>query len=150
VTGDFIIHDGSGGRPSSPFRSNKGGFKYNPGVIYMYQGGMQSYQVGINIHKDPLYIGIWYRNDEFEFLENDALILMAGINMNFNEESRIKLLYSYDAMLSDVTKATGGTHEFTLIIEFDEIQLFGNKNRSGFSNHGPVRRNAGALECSPF
>ncbi|MFC2107550.1 PorP/SprF family type IX secretion system membrane protein [Bacteroidota bacterium] len=150
ISGDFIIHDESGGRPSSSFRTQRGGFKYNPGIIYMYQGGMQSYQVGINIHKDPLYIGIWYRNDEFEFLEHDALILMAGINMNFNSESRLKLLYSYDAMLSDVTKATGGTHEFTLIIEFDEIQLFGNKKRGGFGNRGPMHKNTGALECSPF
>ncbi|MBU2650048.1 MAG: PorP/SprF family type IX secretion system membrane protein [Bacteroidetes bacterium] len=155
VTGDFIVQDEINRGRKKSFNISEGGFKFNPGVIYMYQGGMQSYSAGINVYRDPVYVGIWYRNDEFEFLNNDALVLTAGLSIFINEISRIKMFYSYDCMLTDITKATGGSHEVTIVIELDELYMFDKKKRRGgfgFGNYTSGRTKAmpRALECSPF
>lgn len=128
---------------------NNEGFKFNPAIIYMNQAGLDSWSVGLNIYKQPLYVGVWYRNSEFQFLNNDALIVMLGLNTNFGDNTRMKLVYSYDIMLTDITRATGGSHELTLIFELDEMHLFGNSSRNNFGN---FRNNSmpRALECSPF
>lgn len=126
---------------------NDRGFKFNPAIIYMNQAGMDSWSVGLNVYKQPIYVGVWYRNSEFQFLDNSALIIMLGLNTNFGDNARMKFVYSYDAMLTDITKATGGSHELTLIFELDEMHLFGN-SRGGFSPRS--KNNYRDLECSPF
>jgi type IX secretion system PorP/SprF family membrane protein len=127
---------------------NDRGFKFNPAIIYMNQAGMDSWSVGINIYKQPIYVGVWYRNSEFQFLDNSALIIVLGLNVNFGDDARMKFLYSYDAMLTDITKATGGSHELTLIFELDDMRLFGANRGGGFD----AGNKAGYkdLECSPF
>jgi type IX secretion system PorP/SprF family membrane protein len=126
---------------------NDRGFKFNPAIIYMNQAGMDSWSVGLNVYKQPIYVGVWYRNSEFQFLDNSALIIMLGLNTNFGDNARMKFVYSYDAMLTDITKATGGSHELTLIFELDDMHLFGN-SRGGFSPRS--KHNYRDLECSPF
>ncbi len=145
ATADFQIQQSES---ASRYGRSSGGFKFNPALIYMNQAGMDSWSVGLNIYKNPLYVGAWYRNSEFQFLNNDALIVMLGLNTNFGDNTRMKLIYSYDIMLTDITRATGGSHELTLIFELDEMRLFGS-NRNHFGNR---RMNSmpRALECSPF
>ena len=126
---------------------NDRGFKFNPAIIYMNQAGMDSWSVGLNVYKQPIYVGVWYRNSEFQFLDNSALIIMLGLNTNFGDNARMKFVYSYDAMLTDITKATGGSHELTLIFELDDMHLFGS-SRGGFSPRS--KHNYRDLECSPF
>lgn len=128
-------------------RNSDRAFKYNPAIIYMNQAGMDSWSVGMNVYKFPLYIGLWYRSSEFQFLSNDALIILLGINTNFGDDTRMKLVYSYDVMLTDLTKATGGSHEISLIFEMDNMHLFGSNQR----NFRHSRMNQGReIECSPF
>ncbi len=127
--------------------SSDRGFKYNPAIIYMNQGGMDSWSVGINVYKHPLYVGAWYRNSEFQFLNNDAIIVLLGINANFGDATRMKLVYSYDIQLTDLTKATGGSHELTLIFELDDMALFSN---SGGYRHSRMDKMGRQIECSPF
>ncbi|MFO8128858.1 MAG: PorP/SprF family type IX secretion system membrane protein [Bacteroidales bacterium] len=154
VTGDFIIQDEINRGPNKAFQMQEGGFKFNPGIIYQYQGGMQSYSAGINVYKHPIYVGLWYRNDDFEFMGHDMLILTVGLNTIFNDNSRMKIFYSYDAMLSDVTKATGGSHEIVLVFELDELHLFNPGSRRMFQvgnyTNGRNKNMPSALECSPF
>ena len=126
---------------------NDRGFKFNPAIIYMNQAGMDSWSVGLNVYKQPIYVGVWYRNSEFQFLDNSALVIMLGLNTNFGDNARMKFVYSYDAMLTDITKATGGSHELTLIFELDDMHLFGS-SRGGFSPRS--KHNYRDLECSPF
>lgn len=123
------------------------GFKYNPGIIYMNQAGMDSWSIGMNVYKYPLYVGLWYRSSEFQFLNNDALIVLLGINTNFGTDTRMKLVYSYDIMLTDLTKATGGSHEITLIFEMDDIRLFGTEHGNFRGSRMDQYRD---IECSPF
>ncbi|MEN8224976.1 MAG: PorP/SprF family type IX secretion system membrane protein [Bacteroidota bacterium] len=138
---DFQVQPDEGGRNSS------NGFKYNPAIIYMNQAGMDSWSIGMNVYKFPLYVGAWYRSSEFQFLNNDALIVLIGLNSNFGGDTRMKLVYSYDVMLTDLTKATGGSHELTLIFEMDDMRLFG--NNPGF-NHNRMDRMGREVECSSF
>jgi len=130
-------------------RSSDRGFKYNPAIIYMNQGGMDSWSIGMNVYKMPLYVGLWYRNSEFQFLNNDAMVILLGVNANFGESTRMRLIYSYDVMLTDLTKATGGSHELTLTFELDDMRLFGNGGRNNFRNNR-MDRLGKEVECSSF
>ncbi len=155
VSFDVMVQDMQGKGPNRLFKSTKKGFRFNPGFIYQYQGGMSSYQLGINMYKHPLYLGIWYRNDEFKFMDYDAIVAMVGINIDFDDLNRMKLFYSYDLQLTDLMRATGGTHELVLLFEFDAMRLFGGGdskkyNRAG--NYTARRRHTmpKALECPSF
>lgn len=128
--------------------------KINPGIIYQYQGEFQSFSLGLNIYKNPIYIGLWYRNEDFDFSKSETLIAMLGINANFGEDIRMKMLYSFDMSLQNNIVGAGGAHEFTLIFEFDSLELFSKSNSSSNFNRdmGNTRRksNMDRLECSPF
>lgn len=138
---DFQVQQAEGSRSSDR------GFKYNPAFIYMNQAGMDSWSVGMNVYKFPLYVGAWYRTSEFQFLSNDAIIVLLGLNAEFGGDVRMKLVYSYDVMLTDLTKATGGSHEITLIFEMDDVKLFG--SGPGWSN-SRMQQFGKDIECSPF
>jgi type IX secretion system PorP/SprF family membrane protein len=133
--------------PDESAKNSSRGFKYNPAIIYMNQGGMDSWSVGMNVYKFPLYVGLWYRSSEFQFLNNDALIVLLGINTNFGGDARMKLVYSYDVMLTDLTKATGGSHEITLIFELDDMKMFGAESGRRPGRMDTMGRD---IECSPF
>ncbi len=127
--------------------------KFNPGVYFVQQGPFQTFGMGINLYYKTLYGGIWYRNTEIEFSNTEAsVILMLGINAQFNESSRLKILYSYDLGLNDYLARSGGAHEISLLIGLDDFSLFspnkryfgrGVKSSSGQTVYQP-------LECSPF
>ena len=133
-------------QPVQNSKASMYGFKYNPAFIYMNQAGMDSWSIGMNVYKFPLYVGLWYRSSEFQFLNNDALIVLLGLNTNFGGDIRMKLVYSYDVMLTDLTKATGGSHEITLIFEMDDARLFGETRRAN-SRQAKFGKD---IECSPF
>lgn len=137
---DFQIQQDEGSRNSDR------GFKYNPAIMYMNQGGMDSWSVGVNVYKFPLYVGAWYRNSEMQFMDNDAVIMLLGINTNFGDNTRMKLIYSYDIILTELAKATGGSHEISLIFEMDDMRLFGNNVRKS----SQMDRFGREIECSPF
>lgn len=140
-TMDFQIQQMEGSRGGG------NGFKYNPAFIYMNQAGMDSWSIGMNVYKFPLYVGVWYRSSEFQFLTNDAIIVLLGLNAEFGGDVRMKLVYSYDMMLTELTKATGGSHEITLIFEMDDVKLFG--SGPGWNN-SRMQQFGKDIECSPF
>lgn len=124
---DFVIQ-----QISNP----KKGFKFNPGLMYENMSGFHTFTLGSNISKSVLYTGIWYRNKQSQIYNYQALILLAGVNIQMvNQYSRMKLMYSYDVSLTQM-KGTGGAHEITLRFEFDQIHLF--KSKSSFSNDFPI------------
>jgi type IX secretion system PorP/SprF family membrane protein len=124
---DFVIQ-----QISNP----KKGFKFNPGLLYEYMSGFNTFTLGANIAKSALYTGIWYRNKQSQIYNYQALILLAGLNIPMvNRYSRIKLMYSYDVSINGM-QGTGGAHEITLRFEFDQIHLF--KSKSSFADDYPV------------
>ncbi len=137
---DFIID----------FKKNRGYYnrarniKINPGILYQSQANMSLFALGINAYISNVYFGMWYRNEIFRKTSFTNLVWLAGMNIPFNTDTRMKLMYSFDMNTSRNTNFTGPSHEISLIFELDNARLINpNKIRT------PMRaRNT--LECSPF
>lgn len=127
VHGDMIILED---------RNRAKGFKYNPAIMFENYAGFNTMNIGMNLAKSALYAGIWYRNQQSNFADLQALIFLFGLNIPLtNEFSRMKVMYSYDVTLGQ-PRATGGTHEIALLFEFDQIRLI--KSKSLFKNDYPM------------
>jgi type IX secretion system PorP/SprF family membrane protein len=89
-----------------------------PSFIYRIQGAISQLDFGLNYHVDPISIGIWYRGKPFEksiigSSNQDALIFQMGLYMkNFT------IGYSYDFSVSQLSAASGGAHEVSIVYEF--------------------------------
>jgi len=89
-----------------------------PSFIYRIQGAISQLDFGLNYHIDPVSIGIWYRGKPFEksFIgsaNQDALIFQMGLYLkNFT------IGYSYDFSISQLSAASGGAHEISVVYEF--------------------------------
>lgn len=118
-------------------RSNpKKGFRFNPGLLFINQNGFNTITLGSNVSKSVLYAGIWYRNRQSQIYDYQAMVLMVGLNIPMvNKYSRLKLMYSYDLDLTEMS-GSGGAHEITLRFEFDQIHLV--KSRDNFANEYPI------------
>lgn len=128
------------------FYKRSSSFKINPGFIYQSQATLSQFAFGANFYFTSIYLGIWYKNESFEYDTYSTLSLMAGIKIPFNEVVRMKLMYSYDFVIYPEYAFTGPTHEFTLVFEFDDITLFQPRTIGTARNRG----GRGAMECSPF
>ncbi len=132
------------------FQHNRGYYnrarniKINPGVLYQSQSNMSLFAVGINAYISNIYFGMWYRNEIFRKTSFTNLVWLVGINIPFNDDTRMKLMYSFDMNTSRNTNFTGPSHEISLIFELDNVQLINpNKIRTPMRSHH-------SLECSPF
>lgn len=82
--------------------------------LYKQQGDYQQLDLGFYWFKQPIVIGFWYRgipmrNKQF----GDALAFLGGFKME-----QFTIGYSYDLTISNLINSTGGTHEISLIFEF--------------------------------
>ena len=90
-----------------------------PSILYRRQGEFQQLDVGASVHLQPVIIGLYYRgmpfiNNDFGRINQDAVILVAGVEY-FNFE----IGYSFDLNLSKLDPVTGGgAHEFSLVYNF--------------------------------
>jgi type IX secretion system PorP/SprF family membrane protein len=116
--------------------------KLNPGILYETQQGANAYSVGLNGYKSNIYIGLWYRSENFEATNINSIIMLAGVYIPINKESRLKFMYSYDMTVNSFA-SPGGSHEISLIIEYDNIGLF--RNNSSWS-----KKITGRLESRSF
>lgn len=149
ITADVIIQNQTNTRRYNKRNTNKD-FKFNPGFIFESQQAFKSLSIGLNAYKSNVYLGFWYRNESFDFAVSNSAIIMAGISASVNDDTRVKILYSYDMMLTkSYSRAAGGTHEISIIFELDSFIPF--TNSSGYKNQRMRNssRNSG-LECSPF
>lgn len=85
----------------------------SPNVLYRRQGEFQQLNLGLYVNKGPLVGGIWYRGILFSDYR-DAFIIVIGIQTDV-----IRFGYSYDVTVSELTPATGGSHEVSMTIQFD-------------------------------
>ena len=149
ITGDLVLEI-EGGRSSS-YRNyrNSGNFKFNPGFIYEKQAEFSTYSVGLNILKSSIYFGVWFRNQTFDLFKAKDAIFQVGVNAPWNKDSRMKIMYTYDYLITDLRTAARASHEISLVFEFDDFSLFGGGGGGGFSpgyRGGQVRE----MECCPF
>jgi type IX secretion system PorP/SprF family membrane protein len=150
ITGDLVLELEQG--RSSSYRSRKShgssSFKFNPGFQYEKQADFSTYTLGLNILKSSIYFGAWFRNQNFNFFEARDAIFQVGFNAPWSKESRCKIMYTYDYLITDLRTAGRASHEISLIFEFDEFSLFGG-GASGFGG-GNRGRNYKEMECTPF
>jgi type IX secretion system PorP/SprF family membrane protein len=150
ITGDLVLELEQG--RSSSYRSRKSSgsssFKFNPGFQYEKQADFTTYTLGLNILKSSIYFGAWFRNQDFNFFEARDVIFQVGFNAPWTKESRLKIMYTYDYLITDLHMAGRASHEISLIFEFDEFSLFG-RGASGFGG-GSRGRNHKEIECTPF
>lgn len=154
ITGDLVLAiDGGGDKMYfQKTDGDKNTFKFNPGFIYESQGDYQTYAMGVNILKSSIYTGIWFRNRTTEFVKCNDLIFMLGINANLSSNTRMKVNYTYDFVLSEIRTATGCSHEVSIILELDDFNLFnrGSRSKGGFGFSTRNHRSKEELECCPF
>jgi type IX secretion system PorP/SprF family membrane protein len=81
-------------------------FTISPNILFQKQGDFQQLDLGFYAIKGAVVGGFWYRNQ-------DAVILLIGI-----DKKSWKFGYSYDVTISKLTLATGGSHELSLIFQF--------------------------------
>jgi len=121
--GDVLIHNQSGN--ISKYGRQDSRLKINPAFIFEQQGKNSNFSIGVNAYKSFLYTGIWLRSQTYTFENIKDLVMMVGTNIPMGNDSRIKLQYSYDYILTDLRRYAGATHEITIIYELDGLHLFG-------------------------
>jgi type IX secretion system PorP/SprF family membrane protein len=142
---DFIYATGS----SSGFNQvQEDALKVNPGIIYMAQNGLNAVQVGTNLTKYGVYLGLWYKT-AFGSYANNSMAILGGYRYVFADNIGVRFTYSYDMQLSGDLSGTGGAHEITLVLDFNSGGFLGG---SGGSFRSGIRRGGydSRLECSEF
>ena len=64
----------------------------------------------------------------FFFITHSSMAFLAGFAFNYADNMGIKFTYSYDMEMSGALMGTGGAHEISLILDFNNASLFGGNN----------------------
>ncbi len=122
------------------------GIVYAPGVIYEKQANMTTFQIGTNIMKYPIFTGFWFRNRnaKFQGRNYDSFIFNLGAYTRLGDV-RAKFTYSFDFTVSRLKTASMGSHEVSLVLNFDDVIIF--KNMQKRANRKQSTR---FLECVDY
>jgi type IX secretion system PorP/SprF family membrane protein len=102
-------------------------------LMYRNQGKFNQMDLGVYWSKDPISLGLLYRgiplfnNQIHGLFNNDALVLIAGLSTD-----NLRIGYSYDFTVSRMINSTGGSHEISVIYQF---------------NQGPPSKRQGKIPC---
>ena len=81
--------------------------------------------IGMYYFRRPLMFGVWYRGIPFATSQaGDAIIALVGIKTDY-----VHIGYSYDYTISNLLQNTGGSHEISLIFEFNRLSLSQQRKR---------------------
>ncbi len=93
--------------------------------LYKNQGNYDQMDLGVYWTNTPIVLGLYFRGIPFlmemtkGYKNVDAVIVLVGYKMN-----RISIGYSYDITISELMGSTHGSHELSLIYEFNyDVQL---------------------------
>ncbi|HTX88824.1 MAG TPA: PorP/SprF family type IX secretion system membrane protein [Bacteroidales bacterium] len=150
VHGDLVISAGSGKSSSGMYASGGANdpLKINPGIIYQNQDNLNSLELGLNLLKYNIYLGAWYKTT-LKDNPNNVVALLVGYRYSFAEDMNIKFMYSYDLQVSGSLQGMGGSHEVSVILEFDKLSIFGGGRGGALGSPGRYRNNS-PLECPSF
>ncbi|MFN3343608.1 MAG: PorP/SprF family type IX secretion system membrane protein [Flavobacteriales bacterium] len=123
------------------------GVIYSPGFIYERQSNFTTFQVGINMYKNPVYAGFWFRNRNLNMQGKnyDSFVFVLGLNSFMAHQRRAKFCYSYDFTISRLKTSSFGTHEFSVVWELNDIVTF-----SRIEKNKRKRQKTRFLECVDF
>lgn len=97
-----------------------------PAVIYERQNTFQTATVGFSIIKRPLVLGMWFRNEGLFYRPGrfDSFILNFGVNLPGKQRQTLKIMYSVDFTVSQLKSASFGSHEVSIIYDWDDRYIF--------------------------
>lgn len=102
----------------------------NAWIHYRSQGKFDQVDIGAYWIRTPIILGLWYRGIPLfkrykaGYQNNDATIVQIGYVWK-----DIKIGYSYDITISRLIANTYGSHEFSLVYEFNQNQRMRKKTR---------------------
>lgn len=97
----------------------------SPNLLYIQQGDFGQVNAGAYAGVGNFFGGLWYRH---AFTNPDAVILLVGV-----QKGVFKFGYSYDITVSQLDN-TGGAHEISLILNFDNSENFKNRMKANQYN----------------
>jgi len=103
-----------------------------PGFIYEQQSIFKTFLAGSNVMLKPIYIGAWFRNNGLNFGKDNlsSIALNAGVKIDMGSSATLQIGYSYDINISQYQNLMGDTHEISLRVQLNEIQLFNKQSMS--------------------
>jgi type IX secretion system PorP/SprF family membrane protein len=119
----LTLHGGADITLESGSRNRAGSF-VSPNIIYTRQGNSAQLNVGAYLSADLIWAGAWYRHAKGN---SDAAIISMGVS-----KDAVKIGYSYDFTISGLAGRTGGSHELSLVLNFDKLD--NNIRRKGANN----------------
>lgn len=98
----------------------------NPALIYENQNTFQTATIGLSIVKRPIIFGIWFRNEGLVYRTHkfDSFIFNVGTTIPTKYDQSLKLMYSVDFTVSQLRKSSFGSHEISLIYNWDNKYMF--------------------------
>jgi hypothetical protein len=88
-------------------------------VNFQKQADFYQTDVGLYYYRDPLIFGLWDRGIPFVTTQpGDAIIGLVGI-----KTKQLHIGYSYDFTISNLITSTSGSHELSLVYEFNSFFL---------------------------
>ena len=99
----------------------------SPNATYIWQGDLGQIDVGAYVGFGMFFAGAWYRH---ALTNSDAAIVSVGVQKDI-----FKIGYSLDLTVSDLAmEGTGGTHELSFIINFENGERFKNNRKKSKYN----------------
>lgn len=83
----------------------------SPNLVYTRQGDFSQVNIGAFAKVGRIFAGAWFRHSNSN---SDAPIFLIGV-----EEGVMKIGYSYDYTISQLSGNTGGSHEMSIVFNFD-------------------------------
>jgi len=117
----YSVHGGAEINISNPYNNGKKPAFISPNILFAKQGNFQQLNLGALLSMWYIYGGVWYRTT---FTNSDAAIFSLGF-----QRGLIKVGYSYDWTISGLSGNSGGAHEVSLILNFEETDRFKRKIR---------------------
>jgi type IX secretion system PorP/SprF family membrane protein len=103
--------------------NRKAGSFISPNVLVIRQANFGQINAGAYGGLGAFFLGAWYRH---AWGNPDALILLGGVRYGI-----FKIGYSYDMTVSQLATApSGGSHEISLILNFEQSEAFRKKQRN--------------------
>ena len=88
-------------------------------VNFQKQADFYQTDIGLYYYRDPIIVGVWYRGIPFVTSQaGDAIIGLIGI-----KTKQLHIGYSYDFTISNLITSTSGSHEISLVYEFNNFSL---------------------------
>ena len=123
--------------------------------------GVRSCDMFAVMYTDMVFLHENEKDIYYEQHRNNAIFISVGCSVPFENcfcnatRSGPFLDVGFDLQLTDLMRATGGTHELVLMFEFDAMRIFGGGNNKKYNrtgNYTARRRHSmpKALECPSF